>query len=44
MGDTARLDAELPHHIMERATSTLKKSIRGNLEDPKEYFENYGEW
>nr|XP_021153643.1 dynein heavy chain 12, axonemal isoform X1 [Columba livia]XP_021153644.1 dynein heavy chain 12, axonemal isoform X1 [Columba livia]XP_021153645.1 dynein heavy chain 12, axonemal isoform X1 [Columba livia]XP_021153646.1 dynein heavy chain 12, axonemal isoform X1 [Columba livia]XP_021153647.1 dynein heavy chain 12, axonemal isoform X1 [Columba livia]XP_021153648.1 dynein heavy chain 12, axonemal isoform X1 [Columba livia] len=43
MGDTARLDAELPHHIMEWATSTLKKSIRDNLEDPKEYFENYVE-
>ncbi|KFQ54651.1 Dynein heavy chain 12, axonemal, partial [Pelecanus crispus] len=43
MGGTTTLDTELPNHVIVWATSTLKKSIRDNLEGPKEYFENYGE-
>ncbi|KFQ22535.1 Dynein heavy chain 12, axonemal, partial [Mesitornis unicolor] len=43
MGDTATLNAELPDHVIEWATSTLKKCIRDNLESPKKYFENYVE-
>ncbi|XP_063204072.1 dynein axonemal heavy chain 12 isoform X1 [Chroicocephalus ridibundus] len=43
MGGTTTLDAELPNHVIVWATSTLKKSIRDNLEGPKEYFENYVE-
>jgi len=43
MGGTTTLDTELPNHVIAWATSTLKKSIRDNLEGPKEYFENYGE-
>lgn len=43
MGGTTTLDTELPDHVVVWATSTLKKSIRDNLEGPKEYFENYGE-
>ncbi|NXK82024.1 DYH12 protein, partial [Amazona guildingii] len=39
MGDTATLDTELPKHVLEWATSTLKKRIRDNLEGPKKYFE-----
>ncbi|NXY12857.1 DYH7 protein, partial [Atrichornis clamosus] len=42
-GGTATLDAELPHHIVAWATSTLKKSIRDNLEGPKEHFKSYVE-
>ncbi|NXW00315.1 DYH12 protein, partial [Fregetta grallaria] len=42
-GGTAALDTELPNHVIVWATSTLKKSIRDNLEGPKEYFENYVE-
>ncbi|NXF75625.1 DYH7 protein, partial [Sclerurus mexicanus] len=40
---TATLDAELPSHVVEWATSTLKKAIRDNLEGPKEHFESYVE-
>ncbi|NXT53671.1 DYH12 protein, partial [Pluvianellus socialis] len=43
MEDTTTLDSELPNHVIVWATSTLKKSIRDNLEGPKEYFENYVE-
>uniref|UniRef100_A0A672VFG6 Dynein axonemal heavy chain 12 n=1 Tax=Strigops habroptila TaxID=2489341 RepID=A0A672VFG6_STRHB len=43
MGDTATLDTELPNHVLEWATSTLKKCIRDNLEGPKKYFEEYVE-
>ncbi|NXL55199.1 DYH12 protein, partial [Chordeiles acutipennis] len=43
MGGTTTLDTELPDHVVVWATSTLKKSIRDNLEGPKEYFENYVE-
>uniref|UniRef100_A0A663MA95 Dynein axonemal heavy chain 12 n=1 Tax=Athene cunicularia TaxID=194338 RepID=A0A663MA95_ATHCN len=43
MGGTTTLDAELPNHVIVWATSTLKKSVRDNLEGPKEYFENYVE-
>ncbi|NWS64778.1 DYH12 protein, partial [Chunga burmeisteri] len=43
MGGTTTLDTELPNHVIVWATSTLKKSIRNNLEGPKEYFENYVE-
>uniref|UniRef100_A0A8C3KWS1 Dynein axonemal heavy chain 12 n=1 Tax=Calidris pygmaea TaxID=425635 RepID=A0A8C3KWS1_9CHAR len=43
MGGTTTLDAELPNHVIIWATSTLKKSIRDNLEGPKEHFENYVE-
>ncbi|PKU33047.1 dynein heavy chain axonemal [Limosa lapponica baueri] len=43
MGGTTTLDTELPNHVITWATSTLKKSIRDNLEGPKEYFENYVE-
>ncbi|NXG57074.1 DYH12 protein, partial [Hemiprocne comata] len=43
MGETATLDTELPNHVMEWATSTLKNCIRDNLEGPKKYFENYVE-
>ncbi|NWI51186.1 DYH12 protein, partial [Calyptomena viridis] len=42
-GVTETVDSELPNHIMVWATSTLKKSIRDNLEGPKEHFENYVE-
>ncbi|KAM8995091.1 LOW QUALITY PROTEIN: dynein axonemal heavy chain 12 [Ara ararauna] len=42
-GDTATLDTELPEHVLEWATSTLKKRIRDNLEGPKKYFEKYVE-
>ncbi|KAJ7406929.1 dynein heavy chain 12, axonemal isoform X7 [Willisornis vidua] len=42
-GGTATLDVELPTHVREWATSTLKKSIRHNLEGPKEHFESYVE-
>ncbi|NWS47563.1 DYH12 protein, partial [Probosciger aterrimus] len=42
-GDTTTLDAELPKHVLEWATSTLKKRIRDNLEGPKKYFEKYVE-
>uniref|UniRef100_A0A8D0KPK5 Dynein heavy chain linker domain-containing protein n=1 Tax=Strix occidentalis caurina TaxID=311401 RepID=A0A8D0KPK5_STROC len=43
MGGTTTLDTELPNHVIVWATSTLKKSVRDNLEGPKEYFENYVE-
>ncbi|XP_074691848.1 dynein axonemal heavy chain 12 [Strix aluco] len=43
MGGTTTLDTELPNHVIGWATSTLKKSVRDNLEGPKEYFENYVE-
>ena len=43
MGGTTTLDTELPNHVIGWATTTLKKSVRDNLEGPKEYFENYGE-
>uniref|UniRef100_A0A8B9ZYI3 Dynein axonemal heavy chain 12 n=1 Tax=Anas zonorhyncha TaxID=75864 RepID=A0A8B9ZYI3_9AVES len=42
-GDTTCLDTALPAHIVSWATSTLKSSIKDNLEGPKEYFENYVE-
>uniref|UniRef100_A0A8B9ERX1 Dynein axonemal heavy chain 12 n=1 Tax=Anser cygnoides TaxID=8845 RepID=A0A8B9ERX1_ANSCY len=42
-GDTTCLDTELPTHVISWATSTLKSSIKDNLEGPKEYFENYVE-
>ncbi|XP_057273657.1 dynein axonemal heavy chain 12 isoform X1 [Pezoporus wallicus] len=42
-GDTTTLDAELPKHVLEWATTTLKKHIRSNLEGPKKYFEKYVE-
>ncbi|XP_021265333.1 dynein heavy chain 12, axonemal [Numida meleagris] len=42
-GGTTTLDTELPSHVIAWAASTLKKSIRDNLEGPKEYFENYVE-
>ncbi|XP_068019795.1 dynein axonemal heavy chain 12 isoform X1 [Melanerpes formicivorus] len=42
-GGTTTLDTELPSHTVVWATSTLKKSIRDNLEGPKAYFENYVE-
>uniref|UniRef100_A0A8C3D352 Dynein axonemal heavy chain 12 n=1 Tax=Cairina moschata TaxID=8855 RepID=A0A8C3D352_CAIMO len=42
-GDTTCLDTELPTHIISWATSTLKSSIKDNLEGPKKYFENYVE-
>ncbi|XP_025934664.1 dynein heavy chain 12, axonemal [Apteryx rowi] len=42
-GGTTTLDTELANHVIAWATSTLKKSIRDNLEGPKEYFENYVE-
>ncbi|NWU06626.1 DYH12 protein, partial [Cephalopterus ornatus] len=42
-GGTATVDAELPNHVRQWATSTLKKSIRDNLEGPKEHFESYVE-
>lgn len=41
-GGTATVDAELPAHIIQWAKSTLKKSIRDNLEGPKEHFKGYG--
>ncbi|NXS55480.1 DYH12 protein, partial [Brachypteracias leptosomus] len=41
VGSTTTLDAELPDGVIEWATSTLKKSIRDNLESPKAYFKNY---
>ncbi|NXM04479.1 DYH7 protein, partial [Tyrannus savana] len=40
---TATVNAELPNHVIQWATSTLKKSIRDNLEGPKEHFESYVE-
>ncbi|NWW36321.1 DYH12 protein, partial [Panurus biarmicus] len=40
-GGTATLDAELPAHTVHWAKSTLKKSIRHNLEGPKEHFKGY---
>ncbi|NXK36347.1 DYH7 protein, partial [Piprites chloris] len=40
-GDTATVDAELPNHVIQWATSSLKKSITDNLEGPKEHFESY---
>ncbi|XP_030314514.1 dynein heavy chain 12, axonemal [Calypte anna] len=43
MEDTETLDAELPNHIMEWATSTLKKCISDNLQGPKKYFQSYVE-
>ncbi|NXV06411.1 DYH12 protein, partial [Cettia cetti] len=43
MGGTATLDAELPAHTVQWAKSTLKKSIRDNLEGPKEHFKGYVE-
>ncbi|NXB12615.1 DYH12 protein, partial [Cnemophilus loriae] len=42
-GGTATLDAELPAHTVQWAKSTLKKSIRDNLEGPKEHFKGYVE-
>ncbi|NXN79566.1 DYH12 protein, partial [Bombycilla garrulus] len=42
-GGTENLDAELPAHIAEWAKSTLTKSIRDNLEGPKEHFKGYVE-
>ncbi|NXM46997.1 DYH12 protein, partial [Gymnorhina tibicen] len=42
-GGTATVDAELPAHIAQWAKSTLKKSIRDNLEGPKEHFKVYVE-
>uniref|UniRef100_U3K1D6 Dynein axonemal heavy chain 12 n=1 Tax=Ficedula albicollis TaxID=59894 RepID=U3K1D6_FICAL len=42
-GGTATLDTELPAHIAQWAKSTLKKSIRDNLEGPKEHFKGYVE-
>ncbi|NXW73467.1 DYH12 protein, partial [Hirundo rustica] len=41
MGGNATLDAELPAHTVQWAKSTLKKSIRDNLEGPKEHFKGY---
>ncbi|NXO43925.1 DYH12 protein, partial [Locustella ochotensis] len=43
MGGTATLDAELPAHTVQWAKSTLKKSIRDNLEGPREHFKGYVE-
>ncbi|NXM23807.1 DYH7 protein, partial [Oxyruncus cristatus] len=40
---SATVDAELPNHVIQWATSTLKKSIRDNLEGPKKHFESYVE-
>ncbi|NXD22191.1 DYH12 protein, partial [Spelaeornis formosus] len=42
-GGTATLDAELPAHTVKWAKSTLKKSIRDNLEGPKEHLKGYVE-
>ncbi|NWV53208.1 DYH12 protein, partial [Daphoenositta chrysoptera] len=42
-GGTATVDAELPAHIEQWAKSTLKKSIRDNLDGPKEHFKGYVE-
>ncbi|NXD90053.1 DYH12 protein, partial [Chaetorhynchus papuensis] len=42
-GGTATVDAELPPHIAQCAKSTLQKSIRDNLEGPKEHFKGYVE-
>ncbi|XP_027740579.1 dynein heavy chain 12, axonemal isoform X2 [Empidonax traillii] len=42
-GGTATVAAELPNHVIQWATSTLRKSIRDNLEGPKEHFESYVE-
>ncbi|NWX36316.1 DYH12 protein, partial [Notiomystis cincta] len=42
-GGTAALDAELPGHTVQWAKSTLQKSIRDNLEGPKEHFKGYVE-
>ncbi|NXH52542.1 DYH12 protein, partial [Rhabdornis inornatus] len=42
-GGTATLDTELPAHAAQWAKSTLKKSIRVNLEGPKEHFKGYVE-
>ncbi|XP_010136445.1 PREDICTED: dynein heavy chain 12, axonemal-like, partial [Buceros rhinoceros silvestris] len=41
VGDTRTLDTKLPDQVTVWAISTLKKSIRDNLESPKAYFENY---
>ncbi|NXG19392.1 DYH7 protein, partial [Grallaria varia] len=41
--DTTTVDAGLPNHVVQWATSTLKKAIRDNLEGPKEHFERYVE-
>ncbi|NXQ14506.1 DYH12 protein, partial [Peucedramus taeniatus] len=43
MGDTETLDAELPAHTVQWAKSALEKSIRDNLEGPKEHFKGYVE-
>ncbi|NXY33751.1 DYH12 protein, partial [Pomatorhinus ruficollis] len=40
-GGTATLDAELPAHTVQWAKSTLKKSIRLNLEGPNEHLKGY---
>ncbi|NXB50739.1 DYH12 protein, partial [Leucopsar rothschildi] len=42
-GGTATLDTELPAHTAQWAKSTLKRSIRVNLEGPKEHFKGYVE-
>uniref|UniRef100_A0A8C3DV64 Dynein axonemal heavy chain 12 n=1 Tax=Corvus moneduloides TaxID=1196302 RepID=A0A8C3DV64_CORMO len=42
-GGTATVDAELPAHTAQWAKSTLKKSVRDNLEGPKEHFKGYVE-
>ncbi|NWU43105.1 DYH12 protein, partial [Hylia prasina] len=42
-GGTATLDAELPAHTVQWAKSTLKRSIKDNLEGPKEHFKGYVE-
>ncbi|OWK63542.1 Dynein heavy chain 7, axonemal [Lonchura striata] len=42
-GGTETLDAELPAHTLQWAKSTLEKSIRHNLEGPKEHFNGYVE-
>ncbi|NXY84204.1 DYH12 protein, partial [Alcedo cyanopectus] len=40
-GGATTLDTELPNDVIELATSTLKKAIGENLQEPKAYFENY---
>ncbi|NXI77031.1 DYH12 protein, partial [Rhipidura dahli] len=42
-GGAATVDAELPAHIAQWAKSTLQKSIRDNLEGPKDHFKGYVE-
>lgn len=42
MGGTETVDAELPADTVQWAKSTLKKSIRDNLEGPNEHFKGYG--